>query len=94
MFNNIIKRIGVKEIVYFIISSLISCMFAIPLVNNMDISIILPYILGVIIMIAMFCWSTEYTMSIEFSWKSIIASILGSIYAFVAVFLVFTLFFI
>lgn len=80
-FNDIIARIGVDKILHFTVGGLITALFTIQVVLQVPeinaYTLLVPIIGAIITMI--FAWFKEAIIDDEFSWKDIIASVLGAV---------------
>lgn len=85
-FNELITKIGVDKILHFSIGGFIVALFTIVATLQEGIinatTIAFPFI-G-LIPVAMFSWLKEIIIDDEFSWKDILASILGAVPVFIA----------
>lgn len=85
-FNELITKIGVDKILHFSIGGFIVALFTIVATLQEGVinatTIAFPFI-G-LIPVAMFSWLKEIIIDDEFSWKDILASILGAVPVFIA----------
>lgn len=85
-FNELITKIGVDKILHFSIGGFIVALFTIVATLQEGIinatTIAFPFI-G-LIPVAIFSWLKEIIIDDEFSWKDILASILGAVPVFIA----------
>lgn len=85
-FNELITKIGVDKILHFSIGGFIVALFTIVATLQEGVinatTIAFPFI-G-LIPVAIFSWLKEIIIDDEFSWKDILASILGAVPVFIA----------
>lgn len=85
-FNELITKIGIDKILHFSIGGFIVALFTIVVTLQEGIinatTIAFPFI-G-LIPVAIFSWLKEIIIDDEFSWKDILASILGAVPVFIA----------
>ena len=85
-FNELIQKIGTDKLLHFSIGGLITALFTIIIILQQSIistNMIIAPLLG-LILVAILSWMKEKVMDEEFSWKDILASVLGTVPVFIA----------